>query len=167
MKKVFIAFGVILVASMARASYLYWQLDSTPENTDVTLYDNTGTPVTVYGLDVDASGEAQPTEYTGSLEAGQTYYIADNPSVNSYYLEYYNTETGNKTYTDTISRDTLVAYNEGLNVTTESLGDIDEVSPIWHTASGTMSPAPEPTSAMLMMFGMAFLGLKRKNRSIA
>ncbi|MBR4476719.1 MAG: PEP-CTERM sorting domain-containing protein [Kiritimatiellae bacterium] len=35
---------------------------------------------------------------------------------------------------------------------------------IWH--GGTVS-VPEPTSAMLMLFGAAFLGLKRKNRRIA
>jgi len=187
MKK--ILFGVVfsLIAISSQASYLYWQLDSTVtmQNTGAsyTLGQKTGDTkwyaakvwavngdkkLTYLGT-VGEDGQYQPMGVTEVGTAGK--YLVDlNDFVGngySYYVEYlgYNYKTGtagqigigaSSTYEQLAS--SIVDYN--------SSGFIPvETASVWH--GGGSANAPEPTSAMLMLLGVAGLALRRKQRKIA
>ena len=174
MKKLLSMGCMMLLVSAANASYLYWQIESSDEDATATLKSSAtesgdGSAVTVYAVTDDGHGNAVLTPTTTLVP--DVVYAIDSTSVNaeySYWVEmsnyssesvtkYSGTDFANNTYSDAAG--------------TTSLADIaDGTVPVgtWHASSGSMSaPVPEPTSALLMMFGMAFLGLKRKNRSIA
>lgn len=186
MKKFLLMLCITLVASIASAEYMYWQLD-TSDYTEA-KEDDVITAQLKYGEDEDSVVSMYALVYdsvndewvlsdtpTDTIYPNATYAIdttkMDTTDAYSYYVEVSkngsvvddyagskNTMTGSefKSYTDTavVSGD----LTDGIK---------DMVAPVWHASTGGMSPAPEPTSAILMMFGMAFLGLKRKNRSIA
>ena len=176
MKKLFLTLSVFAVSYMANAAYLYWQLDDTGyegQYSDVQISDGNGGTVEILGpVWSEELGDYEiGTIAASDVQAGTTYLI-DESSINtsdgySYYIELMN--SGNRVNTDTtpISGSEFSSYASNANVSSD-LTDLagGEVA-VWHASSGGMSVIPEPTSAILMMFGMAFLGLKRKNRSIA
>ena len=176
MKKLLLTLGVLLAASMSNAAYLYWQLDnSSADSTSVTIYgtNGSGDPVEVqaYGLAQDEYGNPVLVAVESTNLRNNLVYAIDENSIQngySYYIEITHSDSTTTTSKE-ISASEFRSYTA--ESATTSLADIDSgdaTVPIWHaSAGGGMSPVPEPTSAILMMFGMAFLGLKRKNRSIA
>ena len=172
MKKFLLLGCMMLLVSAANASYLYWQIESDVDET-ATLKssetsDGEGEAVTVYAVVDDGYGNAilAPTE---TLVPGVVYAI-DSTTVDSgysYWVEMSNSSAAAQKY----SGEDFASMTYSDAAETTSLADIAEGTvPVgtWHASSGSMTaPVPEPTSAILMMFGMAFLGLKRKNRSIA
>ena len=180
MKKLFLTLGVVLAATLANASILYWQLDTSDYTGDEEAAYATlnvtegGTPGTVYGLKKnETTGEFEAVEVT-ELQSGATYYIDTEDwggdeyfsSDYSYYVELYNSSDEKIDYTGyQVSGEEF--YNYASTGGTTDLGDIDPASvAVFHSGSN-MTVVPEPTSAILMLFGAAFLGLKRKNRSLA
>jgi len=176
MKKLFLTLGVLLMASMSNAAYLYWQLDNTSEDsTAVNIYSKDGkgntSIVQAYGLGQDEYGNPILVEVESSNMSNGLVYAIDESSIKdgySYYIEITHSDDSTTTSKE-ISSTEFLAYTA--ESATTSLSDIDDgeaTVPIWHAAAGGgMSPVPEPTSAILMLFGAAFLGLKRKNRSLA
>ena len=178
MKKLFLTLGVVLAASLANASILYWQLDTSDYDGNDAAYaklnTTSGESGTVYGLQKnEETGEFEAVAVT-ELQSGATYYIDTDDwggddyfsSDYSYYVELYNSSDEKIDYTGyQVSGEEF--YNYASTGGTTDLGDIDPASvAVFHSGSN-MTVVPEPTSAILMLFGAAFLGLKRKNRSLA
>ena len=101
-------------------------------------------------------------------------YVADisnfDGSSYSFFVELWNTSTSQRVGYSNIqtvsSGSTPKGYYADTAALTAALGVEGLASAnVWHASS--YGPVPEPTSAMLMLFGAAFLGLKRKNRRIA
>ena len=180
MKKYIIAFCVGFVATAVNASYLYWQVDESnysglenyAEVAGARVAYNgsssSGTLTSWYTAMNESSGESEWTQSAGSGVIGQLY-AADVStyagSGYSYYIELVN-NAGN-----VVARSTnaLVWNSSDYTTYTQNAATTAELPTsnieIWHGSPYTA--VPEPTSAILMMFGMAFLGLKRKNRRIA
>ena len=176
MKKLFLTLSVFAVSYMANAAYLYWQLDDTGyegEYSDVQISNGRGGYVEIYGSvwDPDAGDYVIGKIDSNQVQAGTTYLI-DESSINtgySYYIELVNSETGD-TVNDgakAISGSDFASWASSATVSSDLTDLAGGEIAVWHASTGGMSVIPEPTSAILMMFGMAFLGLKRKNRSIA
>jgi len=178
MKKLIFVFALVVSVS-ANASYLYWQVESTQlaaveayaetmkENWDIAkyhLYDTSGTEVQL--TDGNTAINSYDTEegYKGGTAAVPVdlgSLTAEGMDGYSYYIELVNS-----------SSEHLLGYQQG-TYTAQALsdyvvsGDMDAVAsaPVWHGASSYS--APEPTSAMLMLLGVAGLALRRKQRKIA
>jgi len=172
MKKLFLTLGVVLAASMSNAAYLYWQLDNSYDDaTNVEIKDSTGAVIQAYGLGQDADGNPILVEVGSDNMRNDLVYAIDESSLNesySYYIEVTHSNSS-KTTSARIEYKDLVAYTSGSATTSLSeIGEGEAAVPIWHaTSGGDMTPAPEPTSAILMLFGAAMLGLKRKQRRLA
>lgn len=184
MKKFLLMLCITLVASIASAEYMYWQLDTSDytgaDDDDVVtaqLKDTEGTAVSMYALVYNSESDewVLSDTPTTTIYPNATYAI-DTTAMNttaeySYYVEVSNNGVVDNTYagsSNTMTGSEFKSYTDTAVVSGDLTDGIsDMVAPVWHASTGGMSPAPEPTSAILMMFGMAFLGLKRKNRSIA
>lgn len=191
MKKAFLTTLFVVAATVANASYLYWQVSSsdtlpatqgTDWNVARVVYSTADADqVNTWNASDKRSGAIGTgynvidvnREYMGGSSVGSevkapmpTVLYADlgsSASSYSYYVELLNSSTG-----ALYARSDAVTYSElvtaGAVKTELSLGTLASVTP-WHAGGYTV--VPEPTSAVLMLFGAAFLGLKRKNRSIA
>lgn len=178
MKKLIIAACCALFATVTQASYLYWQVtaddygdnvwdavssakitrlaDGTSANqyqaydTFETMYDGELNPQTT----LKAPGGAYMVE--GTFDTGYTYYIE----------LYNNSGTLVSRSAGTSGNELVTSYTQSEYVNVSSVLNPGSTVPVWH-GGGSYTAVPEPTSAILMLFGAAMLGLKRKNRSIA
>ena len=190
MKKVLLTVAVIGSAIVANASYLVWQVSNIDASGYGTEWDsaqvvkvadpgtiadwNVGDKRSALGADAAISGASYTYDgaemFAGSVgvpESGSANFAVNIGDVSTgsyaFYIELVNYNSGaNNVY----ARSEAIAYNSATTCFTDSL-EVVQVPNIaaWHPNSYTV--VPEPTSAMLMLFGAAFLGLKRKNRSLA
>ncbi len=187
MKKLILIVGVISAAFAANASYLYWQVS---EGAYTETY-NSARLIFTEGK-IDNWGEYSAKVNDGVITADGTYhgyssskdtvkvasdvaYVAnigdlDKDMSYSYWVELYNNNTrvalsdiGHINSYSGSESNTDYVYANAAGLTT-SLSEVAAAA-VWH--SGGYTAVPEPTSAVLMLFGAAFLGLKRKNRSVA
>lgn len=188
MNKLILTIALISVSAMVNASYLYWQVtpgEYTEETWDkASLYIISGDNAT-YADFVGQSAKQNvgsvadntyttlnnsPTKVTADSSVG---YVADIGTLGSgqysFFVELWNSSTSTRVgFSDiqTISGSSTPSYvyaDTGALTAAMSPANIASAMP-WHATS--YGPVPEPTSAILMLFGAAFLGLKRKNRSI-
>lgn len=181
MNKLIAGFVVALAAVTANASYLYWQVDTGAGDNTASAFSYEGARIGYfknsdganYG-DLAAMAEAKPSIITWDSSAygtpdksmgGMAEFQIDaptfsDPSSFSFFIELVNyNESSQKfehvAYSEVLTYDNLVAKNyvdTGLKA--------DFVPTIWH--GGTYNAVPEPTGALLMALGLAFLGLKRR-----
>ena len=177
MKKVYILAATLLAVVSANASYLYWQVNEDSNvsglDTGVTYNsarvsvndDSTGNIVwSSAATDVNTESLSYPISAVNTIDVSA---FSNYNSGYSYYIELGNYDSVGGAFTGTAisTAQTYQALAGSYIHTTANLSASDLVSTqIWH--GGTYS-VPEPTSAILMLFGAAMLGLKRKNRSIA
>ncbi len=176
MKRTIVCATVVLAAVAANASYLYWQVDdktvqaynqSVPSAYQANggayaVLKSSENPLesyTTYGAEGQVTGNKAPI--------GSAYYsdLGDNGASYSYFVELYNS-SGNliarsQSINSSSGDDRTSGYAASLR--TSDLKSIPSVN-IWHASN--FRAVPEPTSAILMLFGAAMLGLKRKNRSL-
>jgi len=187
MKKSFLVAVVLLASAAVQASYLYWTVDSSisTDNTGASYTMGQPTGSTFYeGAVMHAVNGSSDTalqyhsvgtdgRVSGDLgtQAGAGTWVVDVSTLKekdgySFYIEYigYNAATGGsgqiavgetKTYAELASS---MAEYDGISLKPVSAANI------WH--GGTVN-APEPTSAMLMLLGVAGLALRRKQRKLA
>ena len=177
MKKLFIVLSVSLASLFANASYLYWQVDSSDyegivgadQVTGARLVSDPSGVISYYPSYNDTTGEASSVQLSDSGALGVMYAadISNHDSGYSYYIELVNSnkEVIGKSITPLTSSSPNYASYVNNGTTTANLTNIPTVNlNAWH--GGSFRAVPEPTSAILMLFGAAMLGLKRKNRSL-
>ena len=173
MKNFLIVGLVMLAATAAHASYLYWQVNASDLNDAIAEYNTKYNPTTaltqenitgarlvqvVNGVEqmvdgVLAGDFGKMQDYALDVEgAGDNY---------SYYIEIISKEPGlpyeqvakstMKTYTELVTANPNVIYTSEL--------DVPKLA-AW--TGGTYTAAPEPTSGLLVLIGVGLLGLKRK-----
>jgi len=187
MKKILLGIAFALIAVSSQASYLYWQLDNTVAmqntGTSYTLGQTTGDTLWYSAKVWAVNGSSQTAMELGTVDTAGQYqslgvdeigtagrYLVNLGDMTgdgySYYVEYlgYNYNTGE---TGQIGTGTSSTYEQLASsiVDYNSSGLIPvETASVWH---GGTANAPEPTSAMLMLLGVAGLALRRKQRKIA
>lgn len=183
MKKFLVVVAAVFLANISEAAYLYWQV-STSELSGKT---DSVTGESLSGLEfnyaqiiaVDSSGKetalmiANPMDGTSmatskmNLSVDGPYAInlsqLSNPAAYSFYIELLNY---NNTSYDFVAKSDLnfdkSSYANLVDGKYIDVGDTFQLpqANVWH--GGSYTATPEPTSAMLVMFGMGLLALKRK-----
>lgn len=188
MRKILLIVAVVGMSVSAQASYLYWQVtDTIAADDDAGLkpiisqgtsgdyitrfrYGNTaaGTSFENFSVYSDTDGDILGTvgnpeslSPVGGAVKVDLSTIATDPTTYSYYVEVLKWDSANKAYTQVAVSD-LQSYSDlfqqGYIGAEDSLIDIPSIK-VW---AGTSYAAPEPTGGMLVMMGLAFLGLKRR-----
>lgn len=154
MKKLLTILSFVALCSSAQASYLYWQVDADD-------YSNLATKdeVNSFGLfATDGNNKYMISDYDGA--AGQKMGPVDvtNYSSFSFYVELYHYNGSGQW--DTLGQGSEMTYTQ-LKADGYILNDPLSVTQatVWHGGSYS---APEPTSGLLMLLGVAALGLKRR-----
>ena len=171
MKKLIFAFFAVCAAAGAEASYLFWQVGGS--ETDVGTYDtarifaydessNLQGPLTfnlsggsASGLEDVATPMGQMAYVDVSSMTGYSFFIELSNYNNAAFDYVAQSET--MTYSDLVSAGSIKAELPNL----VNLAELN----VWHGSN--YSAVPEPTGAVLMLFGAAFLGLRRRNREMA
>jgi len=178
MKNFLIAGLVMLAASATQASYLYWQVNAGVLKDAISAYNskwsagvkdenisgarlvqvanNSGTSVKSVVGAVAASdfGTMQGTAIDVSTLGSANY---------SYYIEIISTAATSATipYQEIAVSETK-SYNDLVTANAVYTGSEMAVPSLVAWTGGTYAAAPEPTSGLLLIFGIGLLGLKRK-----
>ena len=183
MKKLVLMAGIAMLATVSQASYLYWQVTS-DDYSGSNIFGGDASVVALAQVTALANGSAANQWQAYPAVGGTTYnseiaqqttpvpsaggvYIVDGTFSDgyTYYIELYNNSGTLVSRSAGITSSQLVQYTQQEFVSVASVLEPGSTVAVWHGTG--YAPVPEPTSAMLMLFGAAFLGLKRKNRRIA
>lgn len=188
MRKLLLGLAIAGMAVSAQANYMYWQVtDTIVADDDAGLkpiisqgtsgdyitrfrYGNTaaGTSFENFSVYSDTDGDIIGTvgnpeslsPVNGAVKVDLTAIKADSTAY-SYYVEVLKWDSANSVYTQVAVSD-LKSYTDlssnGYIGAEDNLIDIPSIK-IW---AGTSYAVPEPTGGMLVMMGLAFLGLKRR-----
>jgi len=182
MKKLIACFLLVVAVTTANAAYLYWQVDTAAGDNTASSFGTEYNAARIgYYLTSKASSYATLKEREGvNLDDGGVAYVVSDGYYGvssgsmgapasldmstiasaenySYFIELVNYNSGTSThvaYGEDLSYADLVAKNY---IDTGLKGNF--VPTTWH--GGEYHAVPEPTSALMMVFGLAFLGLKR------
>ena len=169
MKKLILLAVIIVSAVSARASYLYWQLDNDDVASDIKALDYNYARIVATSDSVTPSPVTQMAQLDNKeMVAWQTFDLSQlqgNESSYSYYIEL-GTYSGD-TFS-AVAQSEKQTYNQIASTAIQQTATLSPTAAVnvstWH--AGNFRAVPEPTSAILMLFGAAMLGLKRKNRSL-
>lgn len=176
MKKAFLIAMFCLAGSVGQAAYLYWQVDTSDYESffiaakvlSTTQPDVKGPNGRISsGSDLSIVDPMSGVTIPGAVMVapGKDVYAIDVSSFASggysFYIELINYDSSGKltsiaqsgpmTYQALVDQHYIIA-DTGISIPTASLA--------WH--GGAYAPGPEPTSAVMMLIGVAFLGLKRR-----
>lgn len=143
---------VTAFALVARADYLWWTVEASDYSdvkgdvSDYFLYAQSegGDATLIDALSANSGGTPKSIDLTAYA------------SGYSFYIELVNYESS--AYTP-VGQGTTTSYTDLAANIASSLTDIPKVT-VWH--GGPYHAVPEPTSAMLVMLGLALAGLKRR-----
>lgn len=175
MKKLIVALSLILSFGFAaQAEYLFWQLsDTAKDGTGKSIGDFSyaaifaETPTTQLKLADETGASTDYTYATVDKSAPQQIVInldqLGDPSCYSFYIEYFNYNdgwnsvgtSGKQTY-DQLAQNGAIYTGSAMEAITDIAG-----LKMW-TGSSYAAATPEPTGGLLVMLGMALIGLKRK-----
>ena len=169
MKKLFIAAAIGFIACSTHAAYLYWQGNS-DDLKDAEIEANYARVVAV-----DEGGNEtilnMADKVTGVTQDGKSLSVVGpdtavinlsqltDPSAYSFFIELVNF---NSVSFDVVGKTaTNLTYADLVQRQFVDVGDVMMIpqANVWH---GTPYSVPEPTGAMLVMFGLGLLALKRK-----
>lgn len=166
MKKLLVALFAVGLASFAQASYLYWQVNSDAAtaygaNGVRVLYGETfeaatSNPVNIYATDGSLVGNV--VDPGTAANPGYLVDLKDVAAGTAFYIELVKYNTTNSSW-DSVGFSGELAYADIGKYTV----DLNAVAPTLPAAwTGGSYAAPEPTSGLLMLLGVAALGLKRR-----
>ena len=192
MKKILFGLSIAVAAMSSQASYLYWQVTDTTVTADTCLSklasDETasyvarlragtaGTDASTFSTYMDNGTFAEGVQNTGfalgtfnqpvslsvadggamKVDLGT---IAADSTTQMYYVEILKWDSVNNAFTQVaVSQMQSYADLSESGYVGNELIDIPSIK-VW---AGTSYAAPEPTGGMLVMMGLAFLGLKRR-----
>jgi len=160
MKKLFVLVALMVSAVSSQAAYLWWQI----ENPTVEEGKSWAT-ANIYARNIKTGDKGDSLGTLDNIGGGYSALdwagVTDKGADYGYYIELMSSDNKLVGYTSNSSEMTYTALvNQGM--ITASLDVVPTA--VWH--GGTIS-APEPTSAMLMLLGVAGLSLRRKQRKIA
>ena len=151
MKKTLNIAFIILAAFAARADYLYWQI--TPTETE-SIYD--------YWSDAlvkTADGTTLQMASATDGSTGVSWVKLDGYETQSFFIELVNYDEASSSITTVGTSSTYTYAQLSDYIVTSSAFPLPSISAAWMP---TINPAPEPTSAMLLLLGLAGLALRRK-----
>ena len=167
MKKIVIAAAIICVAAMSQAATVKWQASAASAYNGQNLYLLTSIASTYGSLE---KFEAMAVDYGTVEKAGPTTYkvagrSASNESITSS-AKFYLAVVDNNTihYLDVTDTFQSKVYEPPANSPGAATADFATVfeSTTTATIGGDPTPTPEPTSGILLLFGMAGLALRRR-----
>lgn len=169
MKKVLVIVMSAFCVNFAHAAYLYWQVDNSDFSnlTDVNAQYARVVAVSEGGQSqvlnlVDSFGSATDDTMI-SIDTGRAAVslgTLDSSTAYSFFIELLNYNTDPAGF-NVVAKSQTMTYADLQAKNFIDVGEVMQLPPsqVWH--GGTYS-VPEPTSAMLVMFGMGLLALKRK-----
>ncbi len=150
MKKLVIMMGAIAVAFVTNAASFKWQAAQIYGANGTSTYSG---DVTLYCTQV--SGWSQTVQAAaGAVKAADTEFASDSFSAGNYYDFYFVIEDGGSAFT---SGSVQVAAQKS-DVVTINFGTQKTAT----QNASNWAPVPEPTSALLMVLGVAGLALRRR-----
>lgn len=170
MNKYIALVAAVLLGGASQAAYLYWQVDNTDASDIAFSYarvvaeaEGSSTSQVMYITD----GQGETKDGYAMVAKGTRAAInldqLTNPSSYSFYIELINYNSATMQYdvvgTSKLNAESYANLVESNFIDIGTTMQLPTATKIWH--GGTYS-VPEPTSAMLVMFGMGLLALKRK-----
>lgn len=174
MKKTFLFVSMLFAGFALNAAYLQWQVDSnagdgntagsfsfdsarigyytaTEETKGKTLaeLEDAGNIIKYDSAVYAADGGLMETSALSNINEGYTYFIE--------LVNYNEANIKHVAYSEALAYSDLAAKGY---VSSELPSEGMRLPATWH--GGTYNAVPEPTSALMMMLGLAFLGLKRR-----
>ena len=177
MKKLIVICAVALAAgAFADDSYLYWMLGDTlswetgvsepsydAARVGVLSTDGTTTYLSLYDINANSVGDSTTKAYVFTSDAGTGTLAAQVASTYqttgySFFIELLNdgTTVGRSSDSSMLQWSALSAY------TGTTLGGMSEPGDAWNGGTFTTAAIPEPTSGLLVLFGLSALALRRK-----
>ena len=153
MKKVIFAIAAVVASASLHASYLYWQIDGSEDVSALGGAEYDGARVFAEN---DSTGERTYLNIAYGSAGDTLVNVGDkiNVPLHDSVVAVFDPTTYGSGYTFYIE---LINYADATPVGT----DLSPVSmAVWH--GGAYSSVPEPTSAMLVLFGLAGLALRRR-----
>lgn len=172
MKKAILVCSVLMAAFALRAEYLNWQVKPSVGDSNANDFSYEGAQLGYVKLSDLASGEtladlaaadktgAVAGKYPASVDMASPVGVdldalglEGGASAYAYYIELINSDNSHVAYGEALSYSDLAARGYVSS-------DLPSIPTVWH--GGTFNAVPEPTGALMVLFGMAFLGLKRR-----
>lgn len=161
MKKILVGAFVAAVAAVSQASYLNWQVDASDYSNYYKGDSSTVQGFYLYAVQGTDSRNAQYVATGNTLGKAYSVDVSNFASGDyNFYVEIVNYSN------EAVARSKIGGDNssyaslaENCFISSGNLTDVPQAQ-VWHASS--YGAAPEPTSALLMMMGVAFLGLKRR-----
>ena len=177
MKNFLIAGLVMLAATAAQASYLYWQVNAIDLDSAIAEYNTKFKPATMLSQDdisgahlvqVDGNGKLTTLGSVAKSDFGEKQQSAALPidvttvgNNYSYYIEIISNAPG-LPY-EQVAKSTMMTYNDLVTANPNVIYTSElSVPSLAAWTGGTYTAAPEPTSGLLVLIGVGLLGLKRK-----
>lgn len=152
MKKILLGVAIAFSALCSQASYLYWQV----EQSQLETAGIEGNYANLYVTGNDTTTWLQKAEIGQQASIDVSSYSST--GVYSFYVEIVNYAEGAATNTGISQQPTPYADLAASNAIVGTALDVPNIN-VWH--GGTVA-APEPTSGVLMLLGLAGLALKRR-----
>jgi len=192
MKKVVIAFCIGVAAMASQAEYLWWtvsnsDMGNTSDKTSTAAYladlqekgqidyygDVYANIVVLDSKGERVSGTGYKLTFTDEWEVGSDAVgvsmqdiLGNNYGSRESYSYYVEIASSAKDMAgQVISKNTVAQTYADMN--SYMTDDLAPAAAVWHGGSGSYKATPEPTSAMLMLLGVAGLALRRKQRKLA
>lgn len=175
MKRLIVVGVISLVAVLAKADFLYWQIpeDAGKEFTVARLYavsgDYTDVDMDSYTGDLAnsgnpisqamASGVNGTTEKTGTSTQITSVDVSPYESGYSFFVELLTYDGTNTT------KDRLLAYSYQTLLDNGYIQPVGGVNPVSNPTNFSMTHVPEPSSGLLMLLGGALMALRRRRRA--
>ena len=163
MKKIMIAFAIAAVAAISHAAAFNWTVNAGTQYADYKVY-LTSSAGTFANIDAITEALVGASGNTGTLVAGSRSAtvsggvkgIASEGSVDYYYVFVKDNDYW------VSGKQSIVAVAETATPNKNTFSATNANALLSGSATGSFSSAPEPTSGLLLLFGMAGLALKRK-----